>query len=860
MPEKELVKILDTLAKRRQKRIVTGKVRGGKRSEIITVGKQGKYLKYRVPPDPEKVEDIALLPTIRAAIMHARNGKVEVKKRDFREKVRRRRISTLLCIVLDSSSSMAEPEKVSALRSAMDTIFLDAYQKRDRVALVSAHGHGAEVLSKFTSGVDTVKRVADQVNFGGTTPLSMGISRGLELIKSKLSTEPNSIPIMVILTDGLANTPSVPGGDVNEELLRLSETAKEMGVRTLVVDVDPDEYGLLIAEIFESEHYHAVAHVREEAFASPVYEIQAEKVLAVTGIEEGNMGVLFRNFPENAIDSAIETIRNAGVEIESTGCMYHCDPKHPEEFCRECQLKEELGILSTTTEQMPVEVIDHTVSPEELKGRIYLRFLSVPGVFERANRGMLFIKNVDLLSEEVASIIADVISTGRNVLEKDGKRIEHRVRFSIAGTIGDGEVPGALKDHFVSVVDASFAESEEMKIRNSLYRNEFTADSTGFMRRMEQKKALLSSRMRSAKELVGRVRIPEEMADLFSEDKKGFIKAVAAMNGHSVVDMRDLLEASELLSFSVDVSMNRDEGLRAAAVEGMILPVVNPEIRALFRNFPENAIDSAIETIRNAGVEIESTGCMYHCDPKHPEEFCRECQLKEELGILSTTTEQMPVEVIDHTVSPEELKGRIYLRFLSVPGVFERANRGMLFIKNVDLLSEEVASIIADVISTGRNVLEKDGKRIEHRVRFSIAGTIGDGEVPGALKDHFVSVVDAEAISHDELALKSALNRNMDYRDLIESALKVFHDVSPRDAQLDALVRVCYEMGFSGNDAEIRIMEYARTMAAMDGLKVPDDEHIIRAVNIIGKGLRSGHKGEYYHLGDGSPEEVAVDG
>ena len=468
MAEKELVRILDSIARRRQKRIVTGKVRGGKRSEIITVGKQGKYLRYRVPPDPESVEDIALLPTIRAAIMHAKNGKVEVKKRDFREKVRRRKISTLLCLVLDSSSSMAEPEKMSALRSAMDTIFLDAYQKRDRVALVSAHGHSADVLSKFTSGVDTVKRSADRVSFGGTTPLPLGISKGVDLIKAKLATEPSSLPIMVILTDGGVNTPMVTGGDVNEDLVRLSEKVKDRGIRVLVVDVDPESSGLALADMFEAEYYRETASVEQSIFASPVYEMQAEKILGAVVVSAERRGVLFRNFPDSSVDSAIETIKSAGIEIETTGCMYHCDPERPENFCRECQLKNELGILQRSNEQMPVEVIDHTVSPDELKGRIYLRFLSIPGIFDRVNRGLLFIRNVDLLSEESASLIADVLSTGKNVLEKDGQRIEHDISFSLAGTIGDGEVPGALKEYFVSVVDSESFSEDELGLKSAL--------------------------------------------------------------------------------------------------------------------------------------------------------------------------------------------------------------------------------------------------------------------------------------------------------------------------------------------------------------------------------------------------------
>ena len=566
MSDRELVTILDSLARRRQKRIVTGKVRGGKRSEIITIGKQGKYLKYRVPPDPEKVEDIALLPTIRAAIMHAKNGTVEVKKKDFREKVRRRKISTLLCIVLDSSSSMAEPGKINALRSAMDTIFLDAYQKRDRVALVSAHGHTAEILSKFTSGVDTVKKVADRATFGGTTPLAIGISTGLDLIKSKLSTEPNTLPIMAILTDGRINTPSITGGDVNDELIRLSERAKEMGVRVLVVDVDPEEHGIILSEIFNAEYYHAEHTGEESTFTSPIYEMHAERVVGLLAISGEKRGVLFRNFPEEAIDAAIETVRGAGIEIDSTGCMYHCDPERPEEFCRECQLKSELGILNTVREPMPVEVVEHDISPDELKGRIYLRFLSVPGVFARANRGLLFIKDVDLLSEESASVIADALSSGRNLLEKDGHVVEHSVRFSLAGSIGEGEVPGALKEYFVSVVDAREIEEDELILKSVL------GDKVGYKESVRRARAILPEVSVLDTQLDALVRACYDMGFKGNDSEikiMEYARTISALEKRHTPDMDDMVSAIAFIGGKLAHDPETDEGIERQETDGV---------------------------------------------------------------------------------------------------------------------------------------------------------------------------------------------------------------------------------------------------------------------------------------------------
>ena len=864
MADKEVVKVLDSIARRRRKRIVTGKVRGGKRSEIITVGKQGKYLKYRTPPDPDKVEDIALLPTIRAAIFHAKNGKVEVKKRDFREKVRRRKISTFLCFVLDTSSSMAESEKIAGLRSVLDSLFLDAYQKRDRVALITAHGHKAEVLSKFTSGVDIVKKMADRVKFGGTTPLSLGVSEAIRLVKSKISTESSTVPIMIIITDGMANTPSVQGGDVNEELQMLASDAKELGIRTLVIDVDSDNRAQPLSDLFKAGYFSAKGVAEEVEFVNPAYMEEIEKSLYLPMINRDTGGFLFRNFPENAVDEALERVKSAGIEIESTGCVHHCDPNEPENMCRECSLKYELGILGKKSEPMPVVVIDRDVSPEELKGRIYLKYMLTPSVFRDVNRGLLFIKNVDLLSEESARAIADVLVSGKNVVEWEGNAIEHRVSFSLAGTAESGDIPEVLREFFVSTVDAGEIDEFEMRVRSSLYKNEFEIDPRGFEERMKEKSAGMAEKAKKARELIKDVRVPDEFSEALDKEILEIAKSVCAFDSRLIVEIEDIVEAIRFSSYDVEGSAEK-EAYADAIEELMEIPLVNREISLIFRNFPENAVDEALERVKSAGIEIESTGCVHHCDPNEPENMCRECSLKYELGILGKKSEPMPVVVIDRDVSPEELKGRIYLKYMLTPSVFRDVNRGLLFIKNVDLLSEESARAIADVLVSGKNVVEWEGNAIEHRVSFSLAGTAESGDIPEVLREFFVSTVDAGEIDEFEMRAKSVLSSVLSaekgvsgIRERISAAKGLLPGVQVLDSQMDSIARVCYEMDFEGNSSEVKIVEYSRTIAALEGVNTPENAHILRGIRALSSRMKANP--ELSESGKAEKEEVMANG
>jgi magnesium chelatase subunit D len=78
----DLKKIMTAMLQQKSKRIVTGTVRTGRRTDIMTVGNQGRYLKYR-SPKTSGVTDIAILPTIKSAIMHSQGGKIEVNNRVY---------------------------------------------------------------------------------------------------------------------------------------------------------------------------------------------------------------------------------------------------------------------------------------------------------------------------------------------------------------------------------------------------------------------------------------------------------------------------------------------------------------------------------------------------------------------------------------------------------------------------------------------------------------------------------------------------------------------------------------------------------------------------------------------------------
>lgn len=227
----DLADILNKFA-RSDLRICSKSAAPGRRAEVLLTGKRGRYVRARMPRGETK--DVALAPTIRAALLHSRGG-IVIREEDLREKVRRRKASTLIAIVLDSSFSMEEWGVVA--RKVVMELLRDAYQRRDRVALISCSGRVAEVVLPFTPSVVTAKRHLDDIEYAGITPLSSGLSTASSLLKREQEREPSAVPIMVLITDGTANVPIEVAADPGREAEEIAGELGRSGVHLLVVEV-----------------------------------------------------------------------------------------------------------------------------------------------------------------------------------------------------------------------------------------------------------------------------------------------------------------------------------------------------------------------------------------------------------------------------------------------------------------------------------------------------------------------------------------------------------------------------------------------------------------------------------------------
>jgi magnesium chelatase subunit D len=224
---------------------VPGKGHGaaGHRSRAAT--DVGRSVGARPPRSRSAARDVHLTATLMASAPHqnsrGRTGPGLVLERDdLREHRREGRESNLVLFVVDASGSMAAHRRMRAVKGAVLSLLLDAYQRRDKVGLVCFRGAGAELLLPPTSSVDAAARRLQAMPAGGRTPLAAGLAEAHATLCRERLRDPLRRPLLVVVTDGRHTA----GGEPEAAAARL----RKNGVAAVVVDCEagPVRLGLAV--------------------------------------------------------------------------------------------------------------------------------------------------------------------------------------------------------------------------------------------------------------------------------------------------------------------------------------------------------------------------------------------------------------------------------------------------------------------------------------------------------------------------------------------------------------------------------------------------------------------------------------
>ena len=183
----------------------------GRRNVTITDSSAGRYVRSRMPEG--KASGLALDATLRTAAPHQVERRADsdspiavlIEPWDIRDKVRESKSGSLVLFVVDASGSMGAQRRMVAVKGAIMSLLLDAYQRRDRVGMISFRGTNASLILPPTNSVDLAQVHLQEMPTGGRTPLSAGLFKALEIIETERIKDRDVLPLLVLLSDGRGN-------------------------------------------------------------------------------------------------------------------------------------------------------------------------------------------------------------------------------------------------------------------------------------------------------------------------------------------------------------------------------------------------------------------------------------------------------------------------------------------------------------------------------------------------------------------------------------------------------------------------------------------------------------------------------
>lgn len=210
----------------------------GRRTKTKTKGKGGRYVRSVI----RERKEIAIIPTIRASApyqkIRGKKDRLIIKEEDFRYKEKERKMRHTVIFTVDGSGSMGAQQRMIAVKSAIFSLLIDCYQKRDKVSMIVFRKDKAEIILPPTSSIELALKRLKEIPTGGKTPLSAGLMETYKLIKNLKLKEPLTRFIVAILTDGKANV-SISDKKPLEEVQSLCQTLQKIPlVDYIVIDTE----------------------------------------------------------------------------------------------------------------------------------------------------------------------------------------------------------------------------------------------------------------------------------------------------------------------------------------------------------------------------------------------------------------------------------------------------------------------------------------------------------------------------------------------------------------------------------------------------------------------------------------------
>ncbi len=293
----------------------------------------------------------------------------------------------------------------------------------------------------------------------------------------------------------------------------------------------------------------------------------------------------------------------------------------------------------------------------------------------------------------------------------------------------------------------------------------------------------------------------------------------------------------------------------------LVLNAVNPRIGGvLIRGERGTAKSTAARALAALlpSVQVVSD-CRFGCDPDAPNTWCTECRERSARGeVLPVTSRLTPFINLPVSATEDRVVGTLDIeRAIQKgerafePGILAAANRGLLYIDEVNLLDDHVVDVLLDSAAMGMNIVEREGISFSHPARFILVGTMNpeEGDLRPQLLDRFALSVEIHGIRSARERV-TIMERNLAFEgtaeafrtewlpseaqlsEQIEAARKLVDKVTHTSRDLLAIASLTSSLNVEGHRADLVILKAARAQAAFEGRHSINERDIALAAEL----------------------------
>ncbi len=244
--------------------------------------------------------------------------------------------------------------------------------------------------------------------------------------------------------------------------------------------------------------------------------------LLLNAVDPAIGGVLISGQKGTGKSTAVRALAHILPQIDVVqGCPYNCDPADERLMCPSCRERFRPGeSLPTVSRPMPLVELPLSATEDRVIGTLHVEQILAtgerrfePGLLAAANRGILYVDEVNLLDDHLVDILLDAAASGVNLVEREGISFVHPARFMLVGTMNPEE--GELRPQFLDRFGLSLTvagESEAMQRRRVVSRRiAFDLDPEGFAADYADDEELLSTLVDRARARLPQVVVSDEM-------------------------------------------------------------------------------------------------------------------------------------------------------------------------------------------------------------------------------------------------------------------------------------------------------------------------------------------------------------